>query len=300
MKKFILALSFTILILVMGPLAASAAILYGHAGFESNDADLGRLYRINTVTQTVTEVGTDPLRESSGPEIQINPSGNTIYMSQAGSERSDDMLLINPSTGMNTGTLSLSGFPGNTNTATAMEFVGNTLYAAFHQGGPEAPDGILGTINTTTGAITEIGPMTNMNRPTGGLAYVNGTMYAVSATDNNDSRLFTINLSTGAATLVGNLTLDSTQQQSATALTYADGKLYTVLYGESTDLYSINPATGELTVEFDSGVLVNSLTTVQETSPKSIPTLNEWGMIVFSLLMGSAAIFIMRKQKLAA
>ena len=296
MKKMLTVVFTIYLATTLWPIAADAAILYGLAGSEENVGDVGMLYRIDTVAQTVTAVGNDPARDSSGPEIQLNPTGTAIYMSQA----NDDMFLINPATGLNTGSLSLSGFPDSTNTVTAMEFVENTLYGSFHQSGPESNDGILGTINTSTGAITEIGAMTGMNRPTGGLSYVNGVMYAVSSTDNNDSRLFTVNLVNGAATLIGNLTLNSVQQQSASALTYADGKLYTVLYGQSTNLFSINPATGELTVEFDTGVSLNSLTTALNSSSASIPTLSEWGMVLMIILIGGVSLYVFRKNAMAA
>jgi outer membrane protein assembly factor BamB len=215
------------------------------------------------------------------------------------SQSDDDMFLINPATGLNTGTLTLTNFPASTDTATALEFVGNTLYGSFHDSGPESGDGVLGTINTTTGAITTIGPMTGMNRPTGGLSYVGSTMYAVSSTDNNDSRLFTVNLATGAATLVGNVTLSGVQQQAASALAYANGTMYTVLNCETNDLYSINLATGALTVEFNMGVNINSLTAVITAPPAAaIPTMTEWGMIIFMVLAGLGSIYYMRRKRL--
>lgn len=234
-----------------------ASILYGH-GYWNDDT----LYKIDTNTQTVTTVGSDSDRLDSGPEIQMSPNNSTIYMSQA----DDDILfMIDPTTGLNTGTFSISGFPSNattsTDTVTAMEFVGSSLYASFHEAGPEGDDGILGTIDLTTGAITTIGTMTGMDRPTGGLSYVGGTMYAVSATDNNDSSLFTIALGTGASSLVGNLTLNGVQKEAATALVYADSIMYAVLNDGSTNLYSIDLLSGAMTLEFDMGVDLNSLTT---------------------------------------
>ena len=90
-------------------------------------------------------------------------------------------------------------------------------------------------------------------------------MYAVSSTAHNDSRLFTVDLITGAATVVGNLTLAGVQQQGATALAFTDGKMYTLLTNfTDTNLYSIDLATGDLALEFDLGVLLNSLTAIPE------------------------------------
>ncbi len=256
------------LIMALAPVGAGASLLYGHGSdYDVLSGSDSSLYRIDTVTQTVTLVGSN-IEERVGPETQFNPSGSISYMSQAGWDGSN-IFLIDPTSGLTTSTLNLSGFPAVgqgspdiTDTATALEFVGSTLYGSFHQNGPESRDGILGTINTTTGAITTIGQMTGMNRPTGGLSFVNGTMYAVSATDNKDSRLFTVDLTTGAATLINNLTLNGVQQEAATALAFSDGTMYTLLTNwQDTNLYSINLQTGALTLEFDLGIKMNSLTT---------------------------------------
>jgi hypothetical protein len=256
---------------------AHAAILYGH---DNMDLFGGELYQIDTVAQTVTLVGADAARQNSGPDIQLSPDNSTIYMSRAGwldDANDESLFLIDPATGLHAGTLSLSDFPNttgyNTDTPTALEFVGSTLYASFHKGGPERYDGILGAIDLNTGEIATIGEMSGMNRPTGGLEYVAGTMYAVSSTNNKDSRLFTINLSTGTATLVGKLTLDGVQKEAATALAYANGTMYTVLTNfRDTNLYSVDLSTGALTLEFDLGVQMNSLTSRSGTPPTILDT----------------------------
>jgi TolA-binding protein len=266
---------------------AHAAILYGHdnINWENEFCSMcGRLYQIDTVAQTVTIVGDDVAREYSGPDIQISPDNSTMYMSQAGWQNyykdiHPPLFLIDPATGENIGELTLSCFenlgltyynPDKAPSPTALEFVGGTLYASFYEAStghlPHA--GILGTIDLCTGIITKIGEMTGMNRPTGGLAYVARIMYAVSSTDNGDSSLFTVDLETGAATLVGNLTLGGVQQEAATALAYADGTMYTVLSykADDTHLYSVDLSNGKLTEVFDlSGhdlgvVRMNSLT----------------------------------------
>ena len=153
-----------------------AGVLFGHHIDDGTPADRGSLYRIDTAAQSVTLVGTDPARPNSGPEIQLDASGTTIFFSPnpGAPGGGDTLLLIDPSTGLNTGSLPLSGMPVNgagelTDAVTAMETVGSTLYGSFHNGGPEDEDGILGTINTTTGAITTIGQMTGIDRPTGGM-----------------------------------------------------------------------------------------------------------------------------------
>jgi len=279
-NKYFLILCVSAALLVSNQ--AHAAILYGH---DNKVLAGGQLYQIDTVAQTVTLVGADAARADSGPDIEMSPDNSTIYMSRAlwfNDETEQSMFLIDAATGLNLdpGTLPLSGIPPNRQTPTALEFVGETLYAAFHRGGFfEELDGVLATIDPNTeenpniGVITAIGPMTGMNRPTGGMAYVAGTMYAVSSTNNNDSRLFTVNLNTGAAALVGNLTLNGAQQEGATALACAGGTTYTLLTNkQDTNLYSVDLSTGALTLEFDLGVQMNSLTSRSDECPSTPST----------------------------
>jgi hypothetical protein len=110
-----------------------------------------------------------------------------------------------------------------------------------------------------------------------------------------------VNLTTGAATLVANITLSGVQQESATALAYANSTMYTVLNGDS-NLYSINLSTGALTVEFDMGVNLNSLTAVITAPPApqaaTIPTMTEWGMIIFMVLAGFGSLYYLRRKRI--
>ena len=139
---------------------AQAGILYGHGNWDKT------LYRIDTDTQTITVVGVG-LVQRSGPEIEWDPTGDVVYMSDhyAGS----GLTQIDATTGLSSSSVSWSGLPGDTNTATALGFVGSTLYGSFHRQGPEQYPGYLGTIDTATGSVTTIGEMTVMNRPAGGL-----------------------------------------------------------------------------------------------------------------------------------
>ncbi len=202
---------------------AQAGVLYGHGNWNKT------LYRIDTDTQTTTVVGVG-LVQRSGPEIEWDPTGDVVYMSdhRIGSP-GKGLTLIDVTTGLSSSSVLWSGLPAGTNTSTALEFVGSTLYGSFHQSGPEEDPGTLGTIDTATGSVTAIGEMTGMNRPAGGLEFVDGVMYSVTSTDNDDSRLFTIDLATGAATAGAFLTLDGGQIEGATALAYAEGVMYTLI-----------------------------------------------------------------------
>jgi len=192
----------------------------------------------------------------------MSPTPYDIYW-----EPSDWLFLIDPTTGLTIGTTQLLGFPSFideygevqvTDSTTAMAFVGSTLYASFSKYGYGEHTMILGTIDLSTGEITEIGKMTGMNMmPTGGLEYVGGIMYAVSA-GTGLSSLYTINLDTGAATLVAPITLNDDQIRGATALAFADGKMYTLI-NRAAELYSVDLITGVLTEEFNLGLELNSL-----------------------------------------
>lgn len=277
---------------------ASAALLLG-SGASGNTT----LVQIDTVAQTVTTVG-DP--GEYGPEIQLTPDASTVLMT----DTSGNLWSIDPSDGSNLGSTTII-FPDtpddNENTATALEFVGGTLYAAFDRAGPETNPGYLGTINPATGATTGIGTLTGMNAPAGGLAYSGGTMYAVSSANSEFSQLYTVNLATGAATLVSDITFGGNQVEAMTALAIVDGVAYT----KSNDttggvdenvLYSLDLNTGELTEVFDMGQYVVALTTATATTggtgeASAIPTLPQWAMIIMALVLATFGASRLRQHK---
>jgi len=264
---------------------ANAAQLFGSGS--SSDTTL---YQIDTVAQTVTAVGD---MGEYGPEIQLTPDASTVLMT----DTSGNLWSIDPNDGSNLGSTAIS-FPDtpndNENTATALEFVGTTLYAAFDQAGPESGPGYLGTINPATGSTTGIGTLTGMNAPAGGLAYSSGTMYAVSSANSEFSQLYTINLVTGAATLVSDITFGSSQVEAMTALVIVDGTAYTKS-NDSTGgvdvnfLYSLDLNTGELTELFDMGEFVVALTigtaTAADAESSPVPTMTQWAMIIMALVL---------------
>ena len=236
---------------------AEAAILYGHGHFDHT------LYQIDTSSQSVTSIGTGVNRQ--GPEIEFTPDGSSILFSDRFGP--DKLSSINPANGQTASSVIFSGFPldqngTQTNAITGLEYVGSTLYGSAHQAGPESTPGELVTVNTSTGALTTIGTMTNMDRPTGGMDFFNGIMYAVTSTNNNDSALFTINLGTGAASLVASLTIGGVQTETVSGLASAGGSMYALhsRFPGDTNLYSVNLTTGAMTVAFDMGKPMNALT----------------------------------------
>ncbi len=269
-------------------ITANAALLFGH------DRD-SNLFLIDTVAQTATLVG-DMGLGNRAPELELTPDGATLVLP----DNEELVWSVDPATGANSGSIAIS-FPDtpadNEDTVTALEYVGNTLYAAFDQAGPETGPGYFGTLNPATGATTGIGTLTGMNAPTGGLAYSDGTMYAVSSANSEFSQLYTINTATGAATLVADITLSGNQVEAMTALAIIDGVAYTkandIVGGTDQEtLYSLDLITGALTELFNMGENVVALSRGEEfeterAATQAVPTTSQWAMILLTLLLVS-------------
>ena len=173
---------------------------------------------------------------------EIEEAGGVIYGSD--SEVNTDFHRIDRRTGVVFETITLT-FPPDGNVLTALEFVDGTLYAGLTtEGGGE--DTYLSTVDLDSGVVTVVG-QTNVGSPLGGLAYnkTNSKMYAISA-GGSQAELFTINLATGLATLLGPVKIAG-QGFKATALEFGeDGVLYSLaayydpLKGK---LLSIDPVT---------------------------------------------------------
>ncbi len=165
----------------------------------------------------------------------------------------------------------LNAFPtqalrGVTNPAIfAMDFnVANTTL--FGITGPAAAPNpsTLGTINQTTGAFTVIAPVTGLTAgdSVSGLAInpVTGTalMAAAGGAPIVLSRLYSLNLTTGAATLIGQMTAptDAAGTIMVDISTNCQGELYAHNISDDA-LYSINVATGAGTARPTHGLAAN-------------------------------------------
>ncbi len=146
----------------------------------------------------------------------------------------------------------------------AMDFnVANTTLFGV-TGAAAAPNpATLGTINQTTGAFTAIAPVTGLTagdgvsgltiNPVSGLAYIS----AVGGTPSL-ARLYTLNLTTGAATLVGQMTAptDAAGTLMIDISMNCLGELYAHNIADDA-LYSINVATGAGTGRPTHGLAAN-------------------------------------------
>lgn len=285
--------------LVVGLLALAGQV--GAATFYGHD-DSFNVYFIDTDGPTVTLLGNGG--GSYGPEIQLTPDGSTLLIATTSSE----LVHVSPTTGTQTGVVTvvyptLPAPHDDLNVSTAMEYVGGTLYAAFDESGPETGPGYLGTINPANGATTAIGELTGMNAPAGGLAYSNGVMYAVSSANSVFSQLYTVDLATGAATLIADITYQGAQVEAMTALAIVDGVAYTKSNDttggvDNETLYTIDLSSGALTPVFDMGQFIIALTNAQTEQAEAIPTMGTWGFIVLVVGLGLAALLAIRRFSL--
>jgi len=234
-------------ILLMAGVLASILVMSRHASAATllaYDGDNNSLYSIDTATAIATLIGTD-FASGDISEIELS-AGGVVYAADTGINTL--LHTIDPSTGSVTGTITMT-FPMGGNVLTALEFVGSTLYAGFttEGGGPT----FLATVDIGTGIVSTVGA-TGVSSPLGGLAYdvATSVMYGISA-GGSSAELFTIDLSTGAATSVGLVTIGGTTFGGTTALEFGpDGVLYALPNNKSSitgHLLSIDPLTGAAT-----------------------------------------------------
>lgn len=132
---------------------------------------------------------------------------------------------------------------------TALEGVDGVLYGVLSQrGGPV----LLAQIDPLGGEVTFVGDL-GLTSAVGGLAWDGTTLYASQAQGAAPAELYTIDLGTGAATVVATISgstdgVSPAEPLSLTGLEFgSDGVLYGL--GRSPDdvLYSIDPGTGDAT-----------------------------------------------------
>jgi hypothetical protein len=125
-------------------------------------------------------------------------------------------------------------------------FAGGTLYAIDASGRPS-----LYTVNTSNGALTDVGPLDNPGGPGDFASTPGGGLYFVDSSD----LLYTVSAATGLATAVGPLGLSVGTGNLAFG---PDGNFY---IASGFDLYNINTATGAGTLvgNFGGGVSFTAL-----------------------------------------
>lgn len=147
----------------------------------------------------------------------------------------------------------------------AMDFneAGTTLYAVTGSTAPTNPS-TLGTLDTATGAFTVIAPLSGLTagdsasglaiHPRTGLAY-----FSAAGGTPTTSRLYTLNLTTGALTQVGQITAPTDAGSGTIMIDIAincDGQLYAHNISDDA-LYSVNSTTGAGTLIGTHGLAAN-------------------------------------------
>lgn len=230
--------------------------LFGYEGFANN------LYQV-TSTPSSALIGNDP---TSGSVAEIEYGGGVIYANDT--LTNTNLYVISPSTGAVINTINLA-FPAGGDVITAMEFVGDTLYAGFTTEG--GGDTALATINTTTGVVDLVGAFSGIGSPLGGLAWDGVDLFGVTAGGSN-ANLYTFNLGSGTATFQTSINEVTGAPIGLTALEFGtDGVLYALPNGQSGAL-----AGNLLTIDVASGIytdlgsigqpFMNSLTSIPEPS----------------------------------
>lgn len=165
---------------------------------------------------------------------------------------SPTMYRVNASTGALTQTITLD-FPFGGNVITAMEYANGILYGCFATtgGDPTGPPPRLVRINTTSGLVSNIGVLQNVDAPLAGLAFRDGVMYAVNSRAGAAAHLYTVSLVNGISTDLGVITEEFTGATiTLTGLEFGlDGVLYGLGRGTTNNdfLYAINPVSRRAT-----------------------------------------------------
>jgi hypothetical protein len=182
----------------------------------------GKLGTVDVGTQAVNVIGSMGVTMF---DIAFSPTGTLYGVSGTG-----NLYSIDPTTAVPT----LIGSLGGPDVNSLVSSSAGVLYGANSD---------LYTINTTTGAETEVGPIGYSSG--GDLAFVDGTLYL--STGSND--LVSLNTTTGQGTLVGAMGYPNIY-----GIASPDNiNLYAAGGSAGTDIYSVDVSNGAATLLFDYG-----------------------------------------------
>lgn len=226
------------------------------ANFSTGNAGSISVFSINTTTGALTAVTGSPFT-GSGPAngITIDPTGNFLYVAANGV----DAYSVNQTTGTLT---VITGAPYTTPAApfgVTVDPTGKFLYASIFGNlttSQTAPDLITYSINTTTGALTQVSTQGVAGNQGEALAIATGTKavtytpkfaYVTNQIDKTISE-YSINDATGALTAVSGSPISDTNGPFATVATPSGAFVYTSNTNNSVSEYSVNATTGALTL----------------------------------------------------
>ena len=226
------------------------------ANASTNNVGSTSLFSINSTTGALTPVTGSPFPGSgAGNGITVDPTSHFVYVASTGI----DAYAINQTTGALTAiTGSPYTIPAAANGVT-VDPTGRFLYASIFgnlTSAQTSQDVITYSINTTTGALTEIGSqgvagnqgeLFAIGTGTKPVAFSPKFVYATNQVSSNISE-FTINDSTGALTAVSGSPLADTNDPQLIAATPSGAFVYTGNGNKTISEYSVNATTGALTL----------------------------------------------------
>ncbi|MBI5676715.1 MAG: IPTL-CTERM sorting domain-containing protein [Nitrospirae bacterium] len=233
---------------------------------------------IDETTAGVTNIGATGLTIDG---LDFSP-GNVLFAADNSNNR---LVTLDPATGavdtvigpFGIGTVEGLAFHPTSGALFGIDVVGDNLLA----------------INTTTGAATVIGSF-GVQGAFAGLSFSrNGnTLYGVNF---DDGGLYTINTTTGAATLIGTGAIGPL----GLATDPETGDLYVAEWrgGADMTLAIVSPVNGSRT---NVGTMVGAqqIEGLAFENVSTIPTMNEWGMIIFMALAGVGSVYYLRRKKI--
>jgi hypothetical protein len=165
----------------------------------------------------------------------------------------------------------------------------------------------LATINTTTGIMTDIG-MSRSWCCGHGLSFLPGD---VLYTWDTTVGLSTLSLVDGSDTTIGFGAFSGFPTPVINPFvpsmdTDQNGTLYGILYDDDNGnryLVTINPSNGDMTYVSTLPDNMQNIAFSQAPAPPAqpsvVPTMTEWGMILFMVFAGIGAIYYLRRQRIA-
>jgi len=274
--------------------------LGGHNnGTSTND---GALVIVNQTTAAVTIVG-HPAGISRISGLAFDLSGNLYASTQPpggfppppGSVGASQLLQLNPGTGAIL--LNVPFMDGATAISIADLAVQpgtGALYAIRSPADGLNGQGKLYTVNKTTGACTLVG---NTGHFFASIAFAaNGTLYMTSADlDPNTDNQINFALKTLNPANAAELTSKpAAQYYGALGVRPEDGVIFAG-NGDQAQIFTLNPNTGAQTLVGSTGSTFVGDLAFQFTA--AIPTLSEWGMLLFAVLLVSCGALYLRKPR---